>query len=99
MEVGASTEQNSTVGTNGRSVELRARGSNGQSSRSIRRQTWNREDVSVLKIYRHSEQNMVVSLFLLILSLKKRACVCFNLPVTEHLNLPLEGAPFMPDQH
>ncbi|XP_028264515.1 centrosomal protein of 170 kDa [Parambassis ranga] len=28
----------------GRSVELRPRGSNGQSSRSIRRQTWNRDD-------------------------------------------------------
>ncbi|XP_054866190.1 centrosomal protein of 170 kDa isoform X2 [Amphiprion ocellaris] len=37
---GASTE----LGTNGRSVELRPRGSNGQSSRSIRRQTWNRDD-------------------------------------------------------
>uniref|UniRef100_A0A3Q1F818 Centrosomal protein of 170 kDa-like n=1 Tax=Acanthochromis polyacanthus TaxID=80966 RepID=A0A3Q1F818_9TELE len=36
----ASTEQ----GTNGRSVELRPRGSNGKSSRSIRRQTWNRDD-------------------------------------------------------
>lgn len=37
---GASTE----LGTNGRSVELRPRGSNSQSSRSIRRQTWNRDD-------------------------------------------------------
>ncbi|XP_076001813.1 centrosomal protein of 170 kDa [Genypterus blacodes] len=33
-----------STGTNGRSVELRPRGSNGQGSRSIRRQTWNRDD-------------------------------------------------------
>ncbi|XP_053274180.1 centrosomal protein of 170 kDa [Pleuronectes platessa] len=32
------------LGPNGRSVELRPRASRGQSSRSIRRQTWNRED-------------------------------------------------------
>uniref|UniRef100_A0A3B5BD22 Centrosomal protein 170Ab n=1 Tax=Stegastes partitus TaxID=144197 RepID=A0A3B5BD22_9TELE len=37
---GPSTE----LGTNGRSVELRPRASNGQSARSIRRQTWNRDD-------------------------------------------------------
>ncbi|XP_070782653.1 centrosomal protein of 170 kDa [Enoplosus armatus] len=41
---GPSTEQSSIMGTNGRSVELRPRGSSGQSSRSIRRQTWNRDD-------------------------------------------------------
>ncbi|XP_031720640.1 centrosomal protein of 170 kDa isoform X1 [Anarrhichthys ocellatus] len=41
---GPSAEPSSGVGTNGRSVELRPRGSGGQSSRSIRRQTWNRED-------------------------------------------------------
>lgn len=29
----------------GRAVEMRPRGSGGQGSRSIRRQTWNREDV------------------------------------------------------
>uniref|UniRef100_A0A3P8VSQ4 Centrosomal protein 170Ab n=1 Tax=Cynoglossus semilaevis TaxID=244447 RepID=A0A3P8VSQ4_CYNSE len=43
---GISTEQGSgIVGTNGQSVELRPRGSHGHSSRSIRRQTWNREDL------------------------------------------------------
>ncbi|XP_072240477.1 centrosomal protein of 170 kDa [Leuresthes tenuis] len=41
---GPSTEHNNVLGTNGRSVELRQRGSGGQSSRSIRRQTWNRDD-------------------------------------------------------
>ncbi|XP_045903865.1 centrosomal protein of 170 kDa isoform X1 [Micropterus dolomieu] len=41
---GPSTEHGSIMGTNGRSVELRPRGSSGQSSRSIRRQTWNRDD-------------------------------------------------------
>ncbi|XP_068445273.1 centrosomal protein of 170 kDa [Clinocottus analis] len=41
---GPSAEPSSIVGTNGRSVELRPRGSGGQSSRSIRRQTWNSED-------------------------------------------------------
>ncbi|XP_068607058.1 centrosomal protein of 170 kDa [Brachionichthys hirsutus] len=37
------TEHSGIMGTNGRPVELRPRGS-GQSSRSIRRQTWNRDD-------------------------------------------------------
>lgn len=41
-----------------RSVELRPRGSGGQSSRSIRRQTWNRDDVSLLQystpVYHHN---------------------------------------------
>uniref|UniRef100_UPI003AAB2CE6 centrosomal protein of 170 kDa n=1 Tax=Centroberyx gerrardi TaxID=166262 RepID=UPI003AAB2CE6 len=41
---GPSTEHSSILGTNGRPVELRPRGSNGQGSRSIRRQTWNRDD-------------------------------------------------------
>ncbi|KAF7662677.1 hypothetical protein LDENG_00229690 [Lucifuga dentata] len=41
---GPSTEHRSILETNGRSVELRHRGSNGQGSRSIRRQTWNRDD-------------------------------------------------------
>ncbi|KAM4583944.1 centrosomal protein of 170 kDa isoform 1-T3 [Odontesthes bonariensis] len=41
---GPSAEHNSVLGNNGRSVELRQRGSGGQSSRSIRRQTWNRDD-------------------------------------------------------
>ncbi|XP_041641457.1 centrosomal protein of 170 kDa [Cheilinus undulatus] len=43
LDLGGPTENNS-MGTNGRSVELRPRGSSGQSSRSIRRQTWNRDD-------------------------------------------------------
>ncbi|XP_074541341.1 centrosomal protein of 170 kDa isoform X2 [Halichoeres trimaculatus] len=43
LDLGGSAENNS-MGTNGRSVELRPRGSGGQSSRSIRRQTWNRDD-------------------------------------------------------
>lgn len=60
---GPSAEHSGTLGTNGRPVELRPRGSGGQSSRSIRRQTWNRDDVSpsiVIKqfsihnIYSHS---------------------------------------------
>ncbi|XP_078022243.1 centrosomal protein of 170 kDa isoform X2 [Epinephelus lanceolatus] len=34
----------SAEGTNGQSVELRPRGSGGQGSRAIRRQTWNRDD-------------------------------------------------------
>lgn len=42
---GPPTEHGSILGTNGQSVELRSRGSSGQSSRSIRRQTWNRDDV------------------------------------------------------
>nr|XP_004538999.2 centrosomal protein of 170 kDa [Maylandia zebra]XP_023010198.2 centrosomal protein of 170 kDa [Maylandia zebra] len=41
---GSSTQHNSILGTNGQSVELRSRRSSGQSSRSIRRQTWNRDD-------------------------------------------------------
>ncbi|XP_042340576.1 centrosomal protein of 170 kDa [Plectropomus leopardus] len=41
---GPSAEHSSILGTNGRPVELRPRGSGGQSSRAIRRQTWNRDD-------------------------------------------------------
>ncbi|XP_040891252.1 centrosomal protein of 170 kDa [Toxotes jaculatrix] len=41
---GPSAEHSSVLGTNGRAVELRPRGSSGQGSRSIRRQTWNRDD-------------------------------------------------------
>ncbi|XP_044046622.1 centrosomal protein of 170 kDa [Siniperca chuatsi] len=41
---GPSAEHSSIMETNGRSVELRPRGSSGQSSRSIRRQTWNKDD-------------------------------------------------------
>ncbi|XP_034717233.1 centrosomal protein of 170 kDa [Etheostoma cragini] len=41
---GPSAEHSSILGTNVRSVELRPQSSSGQSSRSIRRQTWNRED-------------------------------------------------------
>ncbi|XP_035494234.1 centrosomal protein of 170 kDa isoform X1 [Scophthalmus maximus] len=41
---GAATEQSGILATNGRSVELRSRSSRGQGSRSIRRQTWNRDD-------------------------------------------------------
>ncbi|KAM3624296.1 uncharacterized protein V6R79_021764 [Siganus canaliculatus] len=44
VELSGSAELGSITGTNGRSVELRPRGSSGQSSRSIRRQTWNRDD-------------------------------------------------------
>ncbi|KAI3352844.1 hypothetical protein L3Q82_019419 [Scortum barcoo] len=44
LDLGGATEQSNIMGTNGRSVELRPRGSGGQSSRSIRRQTWNRDD-------------------------------------------------------
>ncbi|TDH15805.1 hypothetical protein EPR50_G00013320 [Perca flavescens] len=41
---GPSAEHSSILGTNVRSVELRPQSSSGQSSRSIRRQTWNRDD-------------------------------------------------------
>ncbi|XP_018520332.1 LOW QUALITY PROTEIN: centrosomal protein of 170 kDa [Lates calcarifer] len=41
---GPSTDHSNVLGTNGRSVELRPRGSGGHGSRSIRRQTWNRDD-------------------------------------------------------
>ncbi|XP_035515367.1 centrosomal protein of 170 kDa [Morone saxatilis] len=44
LDLGGSAEHSSVMGTNGRSVELRPQGSGGQSSRSIRRQTWNRDD-------------------------------------------------------
>lgn len=47
LDLGGSTEHSSITGTNGQPVEPRARGSGGQSSRSIRRQTWNRDDVSL----------------------------------------------------
>ncbi|XP_030284811.1 centrosomal protein of 170 kDa isoform X1 [Sparus aurata] len=45
LDVGGPADNSSVMGTNGRSVELRPRGSGGQSSRSIRRQTWNRDDL------------------------------------------------------
>ncbi|KAF3687283.1 Centrosomal protein of 170 kDa [Channa argus] len=45
LDLGApSTEHSSIQRTNGQAVELRPRGSSGQGSRSIRRQTWNRDD-------------------------------------------------------
>ncbi|XP_047220252.1 centrosomal protein of 170 kDa [Girardinichthys multiradiatus] len=42
---GPSAEQSRILGADGRTVELRQRSSNDQSSRSIRRQTWNRDDL------------------------------------------------------
>lgn len=61
LNLGGPTECSSIIGTNGQSVELRPRGSGGQSSRSIRRQTWNRDDVSLcfsmkLKFYSQNIQ-------------------------------------------
>uniref|UniRef100_A0A1A8DYQ2 Centrosomal protein 170b n=2 Tax=Nothobranchius kadleci TaxID=1051664 RepID=A0A1A8DYQ2_NOTKA len=41
---GPSTEHSGILGMNGRTVELRQRSSNEHGSRSIRRQTWNRDD-------------------------------------------------------
>ncbi|XP_053183107.1 centrosomal protein of 170 kDa [Scomber japonicus] len=41
---GPSTDHSNILRTNGQSVELRPRGSSGQGPRSIRRQTWNRDD-------------------------------------------------------
>ncbi|KAM4603282.1 centrosomal protein of 170 kDa [Polymixia lowei] len=41
---GPSAEHSGILGNNGQPVELRPRGSHGQASRSIRRQTWNRDD-------------------------------------------------------
>lgn len=46
-ESGPADHDTSGVASNGQSSALRRRTSGGQSSRSIRRQTWNREDVSV----------------------------------------------------
>lgn len=46
LDAGGPTEPSGIIGTNGQPVELRPRSSGGQSSRSIRRQTWNRDDVS-----------------------------------------------------
>ncbi|XP_056443306.1 centrosomal protein of 170 kDa [Gadus chalcogrammus] len=43
--VSSSMDDISLVETSGRPVEMRPRGSSGQGSRSIRRQTWNRDDV------------------------------------------------------
>uniref|UniRef100_A0A1A7YM28 Centrosomal protein 170b n=1 Tax=Iconisemion striatum TaxID=60296 RepID=A0A1A7YM28_9TELE len=41
---GPSTEHSGILGANGRTVELRQRSANEHGSRSIRRQTWNRDD-------------------------------------------------------
>ncbi|XP_056136436.1 centrosomal protein of 170 kDa [Lampris incognitus] len=41
---GPSAEHSSILGNDGRTVERRPHGANGQGSRSIRRQTWNRDD-------------------------------------------------------
>lgn len=66
LDLGGPTEHSSIMGTNGQSAELRPRGSGGQSSRSIRRQTWNRDDVSLfqynstLKTYRHSAYHRAI---------------------------------------
>ncbi|XP_061736966.1 centrosomal protein of 170 kDa isoform X1 [Nerophis ophidion] len=43
-KVGPSTDQSSSLENNGMSVELRPRSSSSQASRSIRRQTWNRDE-------------------------------------------------------
>ncbi|XP_038146655.1 centrosomal protein of 170 kDa isoform X2 [Cyprinodon tularosa] len=42
---GPTAEQSGILGADGQAVELRQRSSNEQSSRSIRRQTWNRDDL------------------------------------------------------
>lgn len=49
-ELSGPTEHSGIVGKNGQTVELRPRGSatGGKSTRSIRRQTWNREEVSLV---------------------------------------------------
>ncbi|KAM7418662.1 hypothetical protein PAMA_015999 [Pampus argenteus] len=44
LDLGGPSTDHSNILGNGRSVELRPRGSSGQGSRSIRRQTWNRDD-------------------------------------------------------
>ena len=46
VAVSGSVEDSGFVEPSGRPVEMRPRGSGGQGSRSIRRQTWNRDDVS-----------------------------------------------------
>uniref|UniRef100_A0A3B5LZ09 Centrosomal protein 170Ab n=1 Tax=Xiphophorus couchianus TaxID=32473 RepID=A0A3B5LZ09_9TELE len=46
-------KQSRIVAGEGQTVELRQRSSNDQSSRSIRRQTWNRDDVSLSLIIEH----------------------------------------------
>ena len=49
LELSGPIEHSSMMGGNGQSVELRPRGpaAGGKSTRSIRRQTWNREEVSL----------------------------------------------------
>lgn len=49
LELSEPTEHSGILGKNGQSVELRPRGSaaGGKSTRSIRRQTWNREEASL----------------------------------------------------
>uniref|UniRef100_A0A8C6PGI1 Centrosomal protein 170Ab n=1 Tax=Nothobranchius furzeri TaxID=105023 RepID=A0A8C6PGI1_NOTFU len=51
---GPSTEHSGILGMNGRTVELRQRSSNEHGSRSIRRQTWNRDDVTCFHVFLHS---------------------------------------------
>lgn len=50
LELSGPTEHSGIMGNNGQSVELRPRGSaaGGKSTRSIRRQTWNREEASLV---------------------------------------------------
>ncbi|XP_053711774.1 centrosomal protein of 170 kDa-like isoform X1 [Synchiropus splendidus] len=43
----AASSLDDSIGTNGQSVELRARTSSGNGSRSIRRQTWNRDEAGL----------------------------------------------------
>lgn len=49
LELRGPAEHSTMMGSNGQSVELRPRGpaAGGRSTRSIRRQTWNREEVSL----------------------------------------------------
>lgn len=49
LELSGPIEHSSRTGSNGQSVELRPRGpaAGAKSTRSIRRQTWNREEVSL----------------------------------------------------
>lgn len=61
LDLGGPTENSSIMGTNGQSAELRPRGSGGQSSRSIRRQTWNRDDVSLFS--KHTGTLHTIGLF------------------------------------
>lgn len=65
QEAGGHTEHSTTVRSNGQAAELRPRASRGESARSIRRQTWNREDVSFSNEMIPTKQRRILAEWLL----------------------------------